>query len=383
MSDGQSCQGQGCSKPAKLQCPTCLKSQVNSYFCSQECFTKNWPTHKLLHKSAIKTYTPAFPYTGTLRAVYPLSPRRKVPAHIARPDYADDPKGKSRSEQIGRSNLPVLNDEEIAAMRKVCALAREVLDIGAASIKPGITTDEIDRIIHDATIERDSYPSPLNYYEFPKSVLLGNMNTLTVIVNQISMLPVDNALIILLVICHGIPDQRELQDGDIINLDVTLYHGGFHGDLNETYVVGNVDEESLKLIKTARECLNKAIECVKPGYLYRDLGAVIEKHAKANNCSVVRTYCGHGIHRMFHCAPNVPHYTKNKATGKMKPGHVFTIEPMINLGTWRDQHWTDNWTAVTADGKRSAQFEHTLLVTETGVEVLTAGAGEKRFYPEQ
>jgi len=190
-------------------------------------------------------------------------------------------------------------------------------------------------------------------------------------------------LIILLVICHGIPDRRELQDGDIVNLDVTLYHDGFHGDLNETYPVGNVDKESLKLMKTAKGCLNKAIECVKPGFLYRDLGSVIEKHAKANDCSVVRTYCGHGIHSLFHCAPNVPHYTKNKAIGKMKPGNVFTIEPMINLGTYYDRLWPDKWTAVTEDGKRSAQFEHTLLVTETGVEILTAGIGERRFYPEQ
>ncbi|CAB5180891.1 unnamed protein product [Rhizophagus irregularis] len=138
----------------------------------------------------------------------------------------------------------------------------------------------------------------------------------------------------------------------------------------------------MKLIKTAKDCLDKAIDCVKPGFLYRDLGAVIEKNAKANNCSVARTYCGHGIHRLFHCAPNIPHYAKNKAIGTMKPGHCFTIEPMINLGTYHDRHWPDNWTAVTEDGKRSAQFEHTLLVTETGVEILTAGKNERRFVPD-
>ncbi|RIB22999.1 peptidase M24, structural domain-containing protein [Gigaspora rosea] len=375
MSSVQLCRGQDCTNPSKLQCPTCLKLSINdSYFCSQECFKKNWSTHKLLHKTntpntGVETYIPNFPYTGSLRAVYPLSPRRSIPSHIKKPEYADDPKGVPKSEMNNQNSIiQVLNNDEIEAMRKVCKLAREVLDIGAAAIKPGVTTDEIDRIVHEAAIERDCYPSPLNYYEFPKSVCTS--------VNE--------------VICHGIPDRRELKEGDIINLDVTLYHDGFHGDLNETYPVGIINTDSQKLIKTAKECLNKAIECVKPGFLYRDLGAVIEKNAKANNCSVVRTYCGHGIHRLFHCPPNVPHYTKNKAVGKMKPGHVFTIEPMINfgafviclLGIWRDRHWPDNWTAVTEDGKRSAQFEHTLLVTETGVEILTAGKDERRFYPD-
>ncbi|CAG8814754.1 2779_t:CDS:2, partial [Dentiscutata erythropus] len=193
-----------------------------------------------------------------------------VPPHIKRPDYADDPKGVSKSEMsISNSIIQVLNNDEIEAMRKVCKLAREVLDIGAAAIKPGITTDEIDRIVHEATIERDCYPSPLNYYEFPKSICTS--------VNE--------------VICHGIPDRRELKEGDIINLDVSLYHDGFHSDLNETYPVGRIDTD------------------MRPGFLYRDLGAVIERNAKANNCSVGRTYCGHGTHRLFHCPPNVPHYT--------------------------------------------------------------------------
>ncbi|KAG0183567.1 Methionine aminopeptidase 1 [Apophysomyces sp. BC1034] len=234
-------------------------------------------------------------------------------------------------------------------MRKVCKLAREVLDIGAAAIRPGITTDEIDRIIHEATIERNAYPSPLNYYNFPKSVCTS--------VNE--------------VICHGIPDKRPLKDGDIVNIDVTCYYGGFHGDLNETYLVGNVDEKGQLLVKTARECLEKAIAMVKPGIRYRDFGKVIEEHAKKNGFSVVRSFCGHGINQLFHCSPNVPHYANNKAVGIIRPGHVFTIEPMICEGTWRDELWPDNWTAVTVDGKRSAQFEHTMLVTEDGVEILT------------
>jgi methionyl aminopeptidase len=161
------------------------------------------------------------------------------------------------------------------------------------------------------------------------------------------------------VICHGIPDQRVLKDGDILNIDVTLYHGGFHGDLNETYYIGEkalADPDAIRIVETSRECLDKAIAMVKPGTLFREYGNVIEKHAKAEKCSVIKTYCGHGINQLFHCAPNVPHYAKNKAIGEAKPGMCFTIEPMISLGTHRDKTWPDDWTSVTADGTRTAQF---------------------------
>jgi methionyl aminopeptidase len=177
------------------------------------------------------------------------------------------------------------------------------------------------------------------------------------------------------VICHGIPDQRVVLDGDIINLDVTLYHEGFHGDLNETYYVGDkaqADADSVRVVETARECLENAIGIVKPGMLFRDPGNVIEKHAKSRDCSVIKTYCGHGINQLFHTTPNIPHYAKNKAVGTAKAGMCFTIEPMISLGSHRDKTWPDDWTSVTVDGSRTAQFEHTLLVTEDGVEVLTA-----------
>jgi len=235
-------------------------------------------------------------------------------------------------------------------MRVVCRIGREVLDIAAAAVQAGVTTDEIDRIVHEETILRDSYPSPLNYKNFPKSCCTS--------VNEI--------------ICHGIPDMRPLQDGDIVNIDVSCYHRGFHSDLNETYLVGNVDEKGRNLVRTSRECLEKAIQMAKPGVQYREVGDVIEKHAKSQGCSVVKTYCGHGVHRLFHAAPSIPHYAKNKAIGTMRVGHCFTIEPMINEGTWRDDTWPDGWTSCTEDGKRSAQFEHTLLVTETGVDILTA-----------
>jgi len=258
----------------------------------------------------------------------------------------------SELEIKGSSNIKVLEQEEIEGMRVAGKLARQVLDAAAAVVAVGTTTDEIDRIVHEACMELECYPSPLNYYCFPKSCCTS--------VNE--------------VICHGIPDQRKLEKGDICNVDVTVYHRGFHGDLNETFVLGGKEaasEEAWKLVQTTYECLQKAVTAVKPGTKYRDVGNIIQKHAQTNGFSVVRSYCGHGIHRLFHCAPSVPHYAKNKAIGVMKPGHCFTIEPMINAGNWRDEQWPDNWTAVTVDGRLSAQFEDTLLVTETGVEVLT------------
>jgi len=287
-----------------------------------------------------------------MRPVYPLSPKRHVPDHIPRPDYADHEQGEPLTEMRHLGSPPrLLSAEEQEQLRTVCRMAREVLDIAASHIKPGITTDELDEIVHNETIKRNAYPSPLNYRRFPKSVCTS--------VNE--------------VICHGIPDRRPLQEGDIINIDVTCYYNGFHGDLNETYPVGKIDEDSKKLIRTTRLCLDEAIVRCKPGALFRDIGKIIEPIAKANGCSTVRTYTGHGINDLFHCSPNIPHYAKNKAVGTMKAGMAFTIEPMINLGLWQAEHWPDNWTATTADGRRSAQFEETLLITETGVEILTAG----------
>lgn len=182
-----------------------------------------------------------------------------------------------------------------------------------------------------------AYPSPLNYGNFPKSVCTS--------VNE--------------VICHGIPDQYVLKDGDIINIDVSLYHGGFHGDLNETYYVGEkakTDPDAVRVVETTREALDAAIKIVKPGMLIREAGNVIESYAKERKCSVIRTYCGHGINQLFHTTPSVPHYAKNKAIGEAKPGICFTIEPMLALGSYRDKTWPDNWTSTTQDGKLTAQF---------------------------
>lgn len=253
--------------------------------------------------------------------------------------------------------ITILQEHEINKMRKVGKISRQVLDKVASHIKPGVTTDELDAILHKECVARGAYPSPLNYYNFPKSMCTS--------VNE--------------VICHGIPDQRKLEDGDILNLDITIYLYGYHSDLNETYYVGDkakCDPDIVRLVETTREALDLAISKVKPGLIFRELGSVIEDHATKNGCSVVRTYCGHGINQLFHCQPNIPHYAKNKAIGIAKPGMVFTIEPMLCLGTHRDLTWPDGWTAATQDGKYSAQFEHMMLVTEDGCEVLTARADD-------
>jgi len=293
-------------------------------------------------------------FTGSLRPAA-KTPKSTVPPQIRRPDYASHPDGKSLSEEADkRSNtsIRVHTPEQIEAMREVCRIGRKILDIGGNAVKVGVTTAEIDRIVHEATLAENAYPSPLNYYNFPKSVCTS--------VNE--------------VICHGIPDMRELQDGDIVNVDVSVYYNGYHADLNDTFFVGKKaveDEDSKRLLECAYNCLSAAVSLCKPGTLYRDAGNAISQVAKQYQCAVNTTYCGHGVGDLFHTVPTIPHYAKNKAKGVMAPGHIFTIEPMINLGTYHDVLWPDGWTAVTADGKRSAQYEHTLLVTPTGVEVLT------------
>jgi methionyl aminopeptidase len=233
----------------------------------------------------------------------------KVPPGIQCPDYADT--GEPTSERAARNeSARCLSDDEIAKMRTVCILGREVLDACARAVAPGVTCTEIDRVCHEASLARDCYPSPLNYVNFPKSCCTS--------VNE--------------VICHGIPDDRPLLEGDIVNVDISVYHNGYHSDLNETFFVGKVDKVSYHLVKSTHECLFKAIAACKPGVRYRDMGNIISKHAHSQGLSVGKSYCGHGINTLFHTAPNVPHYEKNKAAGGMKPGHVFTIEPMINAG---------------------------------------------------
>mmetsp|Transcript_44421 Transcript_44421/g.87174 ORF Transcript_44421/g.87174 Transcript_44421/m.87174 type:complete len:416 (+) Transcript_44421:45-1292(+) len=380
----------------KMGCPTCVKMELQpSFYCSQACFKSDWSRHKAVHKiakelkarqaqnaddgvtcppdasSEVKLSAPSwvdsygYSFSGSLRPCR-QSAKRTVPRSIKRPDYARHSDGVSESERADKANngkIRVYSSAELEGgegdgppgLRHACKMGREVLDLAGRAARVGVTCDEIDRVVHEACIERDCYPSPLNYYNFPKSVCTS--------VNE--------------VICHGIPDYYELADGDILDIDVTTYNrGGYHGDLNETFFVGNVDDDGRKLVRTAFDCLQGALAMVRPGTLYRDMGNTIDKIAKMNGCSVVRTYCGHGIGNLFHTAPNVPHYRKNKAKGVMKAGHVFTVEPMINLGGYADRTWLDNWTAVTSDGSRSAQFEHTVLVTDTGCEILTQRENE-------
>ena len=353
------CAKPGCGKESKLRCPDCIKRKIKdeSYFCGKDCFKGYWSEHKKIHNECIiliKLDGPiedGYIYTGSLRP-WRKTPKRLVPDNIQKPDYADDPNGVSKFEEKERNSkyIPVYNNEEIEGIRQSCKLARYILDEAHKLVKPGITTDEIDQLVHELTIKNEAYPSPLNYYEFPKSVCTS--------VNE--------------VICHGIPDLRPLENGDIVNVDISIYYKGYHSDLNETYLVGEVDNESKHLVQSAYNGLMKAVDICKPGTLYKEIGNVISKYIEAEGLSVVKTYCGHGVGKLFHCNPNVPHYKNNKAVGSMKPGHIFTIEPMINKGSWKDVTWLDNWTAVTQDGKRSAQFEHTILITETGYEVLTA-----------
>eukprot|EP01041_Mallomonas_annulata_P002099 gene2099-4104_t len=364
----QMCSTPGCEKEATLACPTCIKLGLPpSRFCCQDCFKANWNVHKELHKavklaradvdpSTMPTEFEGFEFTGSLRPCQ-KTPKRTVPDSIKRPDYATHIRGIPISEEKDKrtnSSIRVYTPEEIQGIRDACRIGREVLDAAGAIVRPGVTCDEIDRVVHEATVSRNAYPSPLNYHMFPKSVCTS--------LNE--------------VICHGIPDMRPLQDGDIVNVDVSVYYNNYHADLNETFMVGNVDDNSKRLVQCAYNTLAAAVALVKPGTLYRDLGEIIQKVAHSAGCTVVRTYCGHGVGELFHTAPNIPHYSKNKAKGVMAPGHIFTIEPMINLGSYRDVLWPDGWTAVTIDGARSAQFEHTMLVTETGCELLTARVGE-------
>jgi methionyl aminopeptidase len=272
-----------------------------------------------------------------------LSAFRDVPASIKKPDYATL---GTPGPGTGRN---VRTPEELVRMRRACLAAAKVLQQTAAAVKPGVTTDALDAIAHEATVALGGYPSPLNYRGFPKSICTS--------VNE--------------VICHGIPDSRGLVEGDIVNLDITVFLEGMHGDTNATFCVGQVDANSKKLIEVTRQCLEQGIAAVKPGRPISDIGRAIEAHADQFGYGVVRSYCGHGIGDTFHTNLQVPHYYDPRMRTVMEPGMTFTIEPMITEGTWEDRLWDDGWTVVTADLRRSAQFEHTILVTETGVEILT------------
>lgn len=285
-----------------------------------------------------------------------VSPGRPVPPEIRRPEYADGTSSRPPRDRSCVKSTP----DEVARMRHAGKIARAVLDATLAAVRPGISTDELDAIAHARCIELGGYPSPLGYYgypRYPKSICTS--------VNE--------------VICHGIPDDRVLVEGDIINCDITVYIDGMHGDCSETVFVGRPDPQSKKLVQTTYECMMAGIGAVAVGARLNEIGKAITALAHKRGFSVVRDFAGHGIGERFHMDPQIVHYRDPKQVSRIKSGMTFTVEPMINVGTPNCVIWDDGWTAVTSDGKRSAQFEHTLLVTEAGVELLTGGEGPPMF----
>ncbi len=272
-----------------------------------------------------------------------ISPRRPVPAHIERPEYVD------KDAPAPYTGPEAKDSETVERMRVAGRIAAQALQLVGKHVAPGITTDELDRIGHEFLIDNGAYPSTLGYRHFPKSLCTS--------VNE--------------VICHGIPDSRVIEDGDIVNIDITAYIDGVHGDTNATFLAGNVDEESRLLVERTEESLRRAIKAVRAGRQVNVIGRVIESYAKRFGYGVVRDFTGHGIGTSFHSGLIIPHYDDPYYSTVIEPGMTFTIEPMLCLGTYEWEMWDDNWTVVTKDKKRSAQFEHTLLVTDDGAEILT------------
>ncbi len=275
-----------------------------------------------------------------------IGPPRLVPDDIIYPEYA-----KTGIVGDRRMSCRKKTEDEINRMRRAGRVARQVLDSVLAAVQPDITTDALDEIAHLATISYGAYPSPLNYIGFPKSICTS--------VNE--------------VVVHGIPDSRRLQRGDIVNCDVTVYVDGMHGDCSETVLVGEVSREAHSLVQVTWECLMKGIDIVRPGQRLNEIGRVIESYAGKHGYSVVRQFTGHGIGGTFHMDPYVAHFYEPANKTVMEEGMTFTIEPMINCGSPDSVIWPDKWTAVTVDLALSAQFEHTVLVTGSGVEILTGG----------
>ncbi len=273
-----------------------------------------------------------------------VSPRRVVPAGIARPEYVDRPA------PAPFSGSEVKDAETIERMRIAGRLAALALQAAAAAIAPGVTTDEIDRVGHEFLLDHGAYPSTLGYRAFPKSLCTS--------VNEVN--------------CHGIPDDRALREGDIINIDITAYIHGVHGDTDATFPVGEIDQESALLIERTHEAMLRGIKAAQPGREINVIGRVIESYARRFGYGVVRDFTGHGIGTHFHSGLIIPHYDAAPSYATIiEPGMTFTIEPMLNLGTASWDMWEDGWTVVTRDRSRSAQFEHTILITENGNEILT------------
>ncbi len=271
------------------------------------------------------------------------TPLRPVPSSIPRPEYVGKP-------APARSTDPWVQDPEvIEKMRHASRIAAQSLQAGGEAVKPGVTTDEVDRVVHEFLVEHGAYPSTLGYRNFPKSCCTS--------LNE--------------VICHGIPDSTVIEDGDIVNIDVTAFIDGVHGDTNATFLAGDVAEEDRLLVERTHEATMRAIKAVKPGRELNVVGRVIEAYANRFGYGVVRDFTGHGIGRTFHSGLVVVHYDDPSRHEMLEPGMTFTIEPMITLGSIDYDIWDDGWTVTTKDKSRTAQFEHTILVTDTGSEILT------------
>ncbi|CAD5192914.1 methionine aminopeptidase 1B, chloroplastic-like [Musa acuminata AAA Group] len=266
-----------------------------------------------------------------------------VPEHILRPPYV----GTKLLPEIS-SEHQIHDEEGIDRMKAAGELAARVLDFAGTLVRPSVTTDEIDKAVHKMIVDAGAYPSPLGYGGFPKSVCTS--------VNEC--------------MCHGIPDSRQLQDGDIINIDVTVYLNGYHGDTSKTFLCGNVDEPTKRLVKVTEECLHRAISICKDGVSFKKIGKKISELAERHGFSVVERFVGHGVGKVFHSEPIILHH-RNDNPGYMVEGETFTIEPILTMGSIECITWGDNWTTVTADGSLAAQFEHTILITQKGAEILT------------
>lgn len=281
--------------------------------------------------------------TGFLTAGV-VSDLRPVPDHIIKPEYV----GKRAPEKYTGSDI--FTAPEVESIRAAGRIAAQAIELVGRNCQPGITTDELDRIAHDFIIANGGYPSALLYRGFPKSICTS--------INE--------------VICHGIPDNTVLQEGDIVNIDITVFKDGFHGDSNQTFMVGDVRDDVRLLVERTRESLKRAIDVVAPGRQINVIGRTIESFAKRFDYGVVRDFTGHGIGRAFHSGLVIPHYDAAPAySQEMQVGMVFTIEPMLTLGTHQWDMWPDDWTVLTKDKSITAQFEHTLVVTETGADILT------------
>ena len=271
-----------------------------------------------------------------------ISPLRQVPASVTAPEYVG-----RRYPKLGEPD--VKDADTIERMRVAGKLAAQALAEVGRAVAPGVTTDELDRVGHEFLIGHGAYPSTLGYRGYPKS-LCTSLNE---------------------VICHGIPDDTVIEDGDIVNVDITAFIGGVHGDTNATFLAGEVDEESRLLVERTYEAMMRGVRAVAPGRQLNVVGRVIESYARRFGYGVVRDFTGHGIGTTFHSGLVVPHFDDPDATTVMEPGMTFTIEPMLTLGSIDYEVWQDGWTAVTKDRKRTAQFEHTVLVTADGHEILT------------